>query len=125
MSDLLFTLRVRLRHGMAVIRAWEAGFQHPNHTRLDAELRHNGKTIFPRGATYCGIPGQFAIDGIDAKECVLSLFCMKPGDTDSEYFDSYTQEQLDWVAENADDLDMIRSIRYCDPETGSIRKAKS
>ncbi len=123
MADLLFTLRVRLSGGTAVIKAYDAGFRPPNHTRLDCELRWNGKIVFPVGATYCGIPGQYSIDGINAKECVMDLFCLKPGDTDSEYFESYTPEQLAWVEEHGEELSCERQARYCD-ENGNVRRSR-
>jgi hypothetical protein len=102
-----------------LIRAWEASrydadgrprYPNSNHTRLDCELRYNGQVIFAKGDTYCATPG--CIDDDDAKELVTSLFCMKPGDTDSDYFESYTPEQLAWVEQHADALEALKYDRY-------------
>ncbi len=122
----LFTLRYRFGTGLATIHAWEGPFEAPNHTRIDCALvwrNAEGKTkhLFPRGATWCAIPGHETIDGIAAKELVTSVFAMKPGDTDADYFASYTQEQLDWAERFGEELDMLKSDRYCDPETGEVR----
>lgn len=109
----LFTLRVRMNgEPMIVIRAWEMGFQHPNHTRLDVEVRQGSKIIFDKGSLYCGVSSMHSIDGDAAKELVMSLVAMRPGDTDREYFDSYTPEQLDWATAHGELLSMIADDRY-------------
>jgi hypothetical protein len=48
---------------------------------------------------------------------------MRPGDTDAEYFADYTEDQLDWARSNGEGLSCEREYRYCDPETGAVRKA--
>lgn len=122
--DYLFTLRVQLRKDapMIVIHAWDGGVQHPyGHNRLDVELRMGGKVIFPRGVTWCAVNSYTSIDGIDAKELVMSLFAMKPGDTDSEYFEKYSPEQLEFAETYGEDIDYVKHDRYCDPESGEVR----
>lgn len=110
----LFKLRFRLSSGLVTITAWEGtGFD------IDCELRQGGKVIFARGDTWCAMPG--CIDGIEAKELVTSCFTIKPGDTDPEYFASYTPDQLAWVTRNGEELDVLKQDRWCDPETGSVR----
>ena len=122
----LFELRVKPHHDRPtiIVRAWETGFQSPNHTRLDIEVRQGGAVIFPRGSLWCGIPSHQSIDGIDAKECVLGLVSMRPGDTDSDYFDSYSTDQLAWANEFGEALSWEREARYCDPATGSVKSAR-
>lgn len=103
--------------------AWQGSAWHasaPNHTRIDCELRQGGKIIFARGDTWCATPG--CVDDDEAKELVMSLFAMRPGDTDPEYFASYTAEQLAWVERNGEELGVEREYRYCDPETGGVRR---
>jgi len=127
-SGYLFTLRVPIfyngKTSTVVVHAFEGGCQAPNHTRIDVEVRMNGKVIFPRGATWCGIPGNHSVDGIHAKELVLSLIAMKPGDTDPDYFKDYTEDQLEFVERYGEELNMARLDRYCDPETGEPRMPK-
>jgi hypothetical protein len=114
----LFSLRYRLASGSIVIHAWEGGFQQPNHTRIDCELRQNGKVIFARGDTYCGTPG--CVDDNAAKELVSSLFAMTPRDTDREFFEGYSQDQIDWAYANGEELGFLSQCRYCD-ENGNVR----
>src|SRR5580693_4288120 len=110
---------------LVTIHAFDGGFQAPNHNRIDVEVRMGGKTVFPRGATYCGLTQGFSVDGIHAKELVLSLIAMKPGDTDNEYFASYTPEQIEFAETFGEDLNMYRLDRCCDPETGEPRSEAS
>lgn len=119
----LFTIRFKLSTGWVTMRAWEGGREEPNHTRLICEMSQNGKVIFEKGQAWCGIPGHQSIDGLAAKECVASLFAMKPGDTDRDYFEGYTPEQLAWAEQNGEELSMLKSDRYCD-ENGNVRGGK-
>lgn len=122
----LFTLHVRVRKGepVIVIHAYDGPrgtFSATGHSRIDVEVRQGGRVVFPRGALYCGVPSNTTTDGIAARELVLSLVSMRPGDTDEEYFGDYTEEQLSWVNRYAEELSMVREMRYCDPETGAVR----
>lgn len=122
----LFTLRFRLASGPVTIYAWEnyAASLGQTHTHIDVELRQGGRVVFPRGKTWCGVPGHTTTDGIYARELVGSLLAMRPGDTDRDYFDGYTAEQLAWAEANGEELEMLVSMRYCDPETGAVRSGR-
>jgi hypothetical protein len=118
----LFTLRYRLSTGWVTIQAWESRVDEygHSHTLLDTRMifRPTGKqssVVFNKGDTWCGIPSHQSIDGDNAKECVTSLFTMKPGDTDDDYFAAYTPEQLEWVEANAEELGMLKEERYGEP----------
>ena len=121
-SAFLFELRFKLSSGPVRIRAREnyAKSVGQTHTRIDCELRHNGRVVFAEGDTWCAMPG--VTDGNEARELVGSLFAMRPGDTDRDYFDGYTPEQVAWAEANGEELGRIVSDRYCDPETGAVRK---
>ena len=123
-NDELFRLRVRLGRDVTLaVTAWEGKRMAPNHTRIDVRARlyfHNGikrtyADIFRRGDTWCGIPSHQTIDGKAARECVLSLLAMRPGDTDSEYFDSYTPEQLEFAGSYGEELGSVSEFRYGRP----------
>jgi hypothetical protein len=117
--DLLFTLRVPSmrtdREHTITIQAFDAYKTGPHgHSQIDVRVLFTAKggkpvEIFPRGATYCGMPCGSSIDGDEAKELVCSLIAMKPGDTDREFFDSYTPEQLSFVKEYGEELS-----QYCE-----------
>lgn len=118
MTEPLFTLRVQLFRKeydkrKIVIRAWDGGMAgSATHNRIDIEVRHGGEIIFARGDTWCATP--YSIDGIEARESVLSCVAMKPGDTDEEYFASYTPKQLAWASKYGEALSGEREARYCD-----------
>lgn len=112
--DYLFGFRIRLHGGLCVIRAYDANHTDPKtgHMRIDAELVFNGKRIFQRGDTYCAVNQWTAIDSDAAKALVLSLFAMKPGDTDADYFASYTPEQLEFASDHGEELTCEREARF-------------
>ncbi|CAB4126571.1 hypothetical protein UFOVP75_12 [uncultured Caudovirales phage] len=116
----LFSLRFSLAGKRATVTAWEGPMQ-GHHTRVDVEVKYDGAVIFPRGFTYVGIPGHASLDGIFARKCVLSLVGMKPGDTDREFFDSYSEAQLAFVKAHGEEISMVREMRYCDPDTGNLK----
>jgi hypothetical protein len=120
----LFTLRVRLSSGCATIHAFESPHNRLSGSqRIDVEVRHAGRTIFPRGLLYCGTPqsGGMSVDGARARELVLSLVAMKPGDTDDEYFADYTPEQLTWSQRFGEEVYLKLSFRYHD-KNGNMKK---
>ena len=53
-----------------------------------------------------------ASDGKDAKRNVLQHLAMKPGDTDDEFFEGYSQEQLDFVSQFGDEIYIQSVERY-------------
>lgn len=123
--DFLFELRVNLGHygkpaKLAIIRAFEDNARPygPSHTALRLELQFEGKLVFSAGRI--GIPGHESIDGKSAMEGALSLFAMKPGDTDDEFFADYTEAQLDFVQSYGEEIGMIREQRFCD-ENGNVK----
>lgn len=106
----LFTMRVKLSGGLLIVDAYERCFMRPNHTRIDIVARFKGKTVFDN--LYIGAPGHWSIDGKETKRAVLGCLAMKPGDTDRDYFDSYSPEQLAWAEEYGEELSMIVYARY-------------
>jgi len=120
--DFLFTLRVCVfaSEPLVVVNAFEGrdagrGRMGDRHNRIDVEVRQGGRVVFPRGALYCGLPTFKSIDGPDARELVLSLVAMKPGDTDADFFAHYTPEQLAWAERHGDGVSYAAS-RYAPKE---------
>ena len=120
--DFLFTLRVCVfaSEPLVVVHAFEGrdagrGRVGGSHNRIDVEVRQGGRVVFPRGALYCGLPTFKSIDGPDARELVLSLVAMKPGDTDADFFAHYTPEQLAWAERHGDGVSYAAS-RYAPKE---------
>lgn len=114
-------LKIHLDKPMIIINAYDGGWTNETHypkNKIDVEVKQGKHVVFKRGQLWCATPRS--IDGIEAKELVLSLVAMKPGDTDKEYFKDYTEEQLIWVQDNGDYISMEREYRYCD-ENGNLK----
>lgn len=75
----------------------------------------NGELIF-KGDDY-GTSPMFDAHSLDSLIGLLGFLTVKPGDTDDEYFEDYTQEQLDFV--NSDLCDELSTIVY-DHESGEF-----
>lgn len=110
-----FTLRLRAARNepLVIVNVYD-NWQIGPRVRLDIEVRQGGRVIFPRGALWVGLPGHWSSDGRQAREAVLSCVAMRPGDTDRDYFDGYTPEQLDWARAHGETIAMIAADRYGD-----------
>lgn len=80
------------------LHTWEVG------THCSTGQRHIGYAFYASGASeplFAGDDyGCAPSDAIDSDAClcgILSFLCLKPGDTDSEYFEAYTHAQRDWT----------------------------
>jgi hypothetical protein len=62
--------------------------------RLAYRFRDKGKLIFEGDDFFCS--PLHAIDSLDSVYSLLAFLSLRPGDTDSEYFESYTPEQMNW-----------------------------
>jgi hypothetical protein len=65
-------------------------------SRLAYDFRKSGdeKPLFSGDDFFCG-----RFTAIDSDDCLVSLLgflTLRPGDTDREYFDNYTEEQITW-----------------------------
>jgi hypothetical protein len=121
----LFRLHVKLSGGTLVVTAWESDQRQysTSYTKIDIEARWLAKgsarskrgaapVLFERGMLYVGIPGHRTIDGKYAREAVLSAVAMRPGDTDSDYFEGYTSDQLEWASAYGEELSCEATGRY-------------
>ena len=64
----------------------------------------NGREIF-EGADFRPSP-LHAIDSDETVRALMTFLTLRPGDTDAEYFDSYTPEQRDFAATHAEALSL-------------------
>jgi len=91
MRDLV---KVWRRNGFT-LRLWDTGTRDSyGKTRLDYELKDGRAVIFADG-DFCCSP----MDAIDSPACVgalLGFLTLQEHDTDAEYFERYTPEQLAW-----------------------------
>jgi hypothetical protein len=51
-----------------------------------------------------GCPGHVTIDSDECVRSLMTFLCLRPGDTDAEYFAGYTEEQLAFAREHAEAL---------------------
>lgn len=61
---------------------------------LAYELKDGRKVIFSGDDFACS--PLHGIDSLDTVVSLLGFLTLKPGDTDREYFDKYTPDQLEW-----------------------------
>ena len=74
-------------------------------TRLAYSFQDNGKVIF-EGEDFAGSP-LHADDSDETIAALLRFLSLRPGDTDREYFDRYTPEQLAWAEQNGEELSLL------------------
>jgi hypothetical protein len=60
----------------------------------------------------CGVAPSDAIDSDSAIEGCMGFLTLRPGDTDADYFEGYTETQLDFCASHAEALSMEVMARY-------------
>ena len=70
---------------------WKDGRSYSQYTLLD-----EGKVIF-EGKDFSP-PPSLCWNTEESVIALLGFLTLQEGDTDQEYFDSYTQDQLDWAA---------------------------
>jgi hypothetical protein len=98
------------------IRTWHAGRFHlevfdtgrsdwRGQTRLAYTFKDNGNVIF-EGQDFAGSP-LHADDSDETLAALLGFLSLRPGDTDREYFDSYTPEQLEWAQHHGEELSWL------------------
>ena len=114
--NFLFTLHVPTSEGKVVIHAYEnpsrAADRRYGHTYVDLHVRMKGEDVFPRGSLWVGIPSHASIDGKYAQEAALSCVCMKPGDTDADYFKDYTDAQREFAESLGEEMYMYKLHRF-------------
>lgn len=70
----------------------------------------DGKLLFS-GEDY-GCSPMHCIDSDESVACLLFFLTLKPGDTDDEYFEKYTEEQMDYARSHAEFLWCIVTDRF-------------
>jgi hypothetical protein len=70
--------------------------------RLTRHEKGECKLLF-EGADFNGSP-MHAIDSDETMAALMGFLTLRPGDTDAEYFEKYTPEQLAWAQSEAEYL---------------------
>lgn len=63
----------------------------------------------------------YVIDSVGCAEGLMGFLTLRPGDTDAEYFERYTQEQLEFCNRHAEALHCEVTARWCD-ENGRLKR---
>lgn len=71
---------------------------------FDSEAPDPAEPLF-QGDDY-GVPMHKSIDGDGSIAGLLGFLSLRPGDTDPDYFDAYTERQRDWCEARGEDLSM-------------------
>lgn len=111
MTDLLRICRFQpYRKGMGptfTLRMWDDGTRDERGVttiRYRLSMSENGKrTVLFEAADYHGSP-CCADDSNENVAGLMSFLTLRPGDTDPEYFESYTPEQLAYANSHAETL---------------------
>ena len=111
MRDLIRTVRlspyVKGYGPSFTLRVYSTGrYDHRGCSRLDYTLtqRERGKSrVIFDGGDFCPSP-MYADDSDDAIGALLGFLTLRPGDTDREYFERYTPEQLEFASQHAESL---------------------
>jgi len=106
-ADLLKHWKGRLSDGSWVhLKMWDTGGRDwRGQTIISYQLRHKGKIVF-LGSDFAGSP----MNCDDSRETVGSLLLflsLRPGETDKEFFENYTADQLVWVREHGEWLSLL------------------
>lgn len=98
-----FKLRDGVSYAVTLIETMSFGV-------FDARLTRNGREV---GVWSAFQPGSnMSHDGDAAMAGVLAFMCLRPGDTDEEYFDDYTQAMLAFRDTDAEELGYLAYIRF-------------
>jgi hypothetical protein len=77
---------------------------------LGYRLTARGQVVFEGEDFYC--PGGVAIDSDSCVASLMGFLTLKPGDTDSDYFAAYTEEQMAYCDSHAESLAMAVYDRF-------------
>jgi len=89
-----------------ILRTWETN----KHANTGQELlayefvSPTGEILFT-GSDF-GCSPMHAIDSNDALRALLSFLTLRPGDTDPEYFEAYTEAQIAFCDQHAENLSL-------------------
>jgi hypothetical protein len=110
----VFSVRLKLSGGNVSITAYDPNLPRGphGHYTLRCALAFRGKCVFGEPYMTIGVPSHEAIDSDAAKESAVALFCLKPGDTDEGFFRDYSPEQLAWVTQYGEELDLVKYLRF-------------
>ena len=82
-------------------------------TRLGYRFHDRNGAVLFEGEDFCGSP-MHADDSDETLRALLGFLTLKPGDTDRDYFDDYTEDQMDFAQTDAEAL----AVYAMEPDEG-------
>lgn len=96
MRELIKTARFEAPGGRYYLRLYDLGLTDSlGKAMLGYSLSHKSRIIFEGNDFACS--PLHPIDSFETACALLGFLTLRPGDTDQEYFDRYTKEQLEWA----------------------------
>ena len=86
-----------------------------DHTKVKYTFKSPNNEILFEGNDF-GCPSQIKPESKESAIQLLGFLTLKPGDTDSDYFDNYTEAQLNFC--NSSDCEELSSLVYDYEEEG-------
>ena len=118
------------RRGMGptfTLRLYDMGepYQGGPHWRIGytLDMSQNGRSVRLFDASDFGCAPSNAIDSDACVESLMGFLTLRPGDTDSDYFKSYSDEQRAYCDQHAEQLGACVMFRFCD-EDGNVKARK-
>jgi hypothetical protein len=91
------------------LRMWDTGRRDwRGQSILRYQLKDRRRVVF-EGDDFAGSP-LHADDSLNTVAVLLGFLTLQPGDTDREYFDRYTPDQMDWC--QGDRAETLRYIQF-------------
>lgn len=90
--------------GDGYMRKDRIGYQLVRHENGEREVLFHGDDI--------GLPPGTCMDSDATVRSVLNWLTLRPGDTDAEYFESYTPRQMEWAGSEAEMLSCYVMDRF-------------
>ncbi len=108
----LVRFRPYLSGAIFTLRLYECQIFPSQGLRYRLTMRENGRTtvLFDAGDFKPG--AGMAEDGDDAVRSLMSFLTLRPGDTDAEYFENYTETQRAYCDAHAESLAMAVIDRF-------------
>ena len=112
--ELIRTCRFNIRKIWFTLKVWDTFKMREFHSVLKYRLSRseNGtQTVLFEGEDFYASPAH-AIDSDATMASLLGFLCLRPGDTDREYFDRYTPRQMEFAETEADQLNWKVYCRF-------------
>lgn len=90
------------------LRLYDSGITNSHGRSVLSYVLRDGKKVIFVGIDFSCSP-LYADDSLESVAALLGFLTLKPGDTDREYFNNYSKDQMDWCeSSRCEELNMIQ-----------------